>query len=1281
MSTLLGLDIGGGGGRALLIDSASGDTTSVLEPWSFPVAAGSRGIGVDADLDAIFAALCLATRRALEKSGTRGDDVAAVAVTAMRFGTVILGENGEVLYAGPNRDGRAAIQGITLAGQHGAEIAGRSGRFPNPGFPIARLLWLKQSDPDAFGRAQAMVSLNDWMAFKLCGELGTDASQAAETGIFDLRAGNWAEDLIERIGLTMRPFPKVRQAGSKLGELGAEAAAQLGLEPGIVVSVGGGDTQCAMLGAGATDAGAVGIVGGTTAPMQWVLDEVVIDPEHRIWSGQHVVLGRYLLEANPGPVGEALNWAGRVLHPTSPSPAAALLGSAASAARGAGGILSTFGAAVHDGTAIQLPIGSVTLSHLFTPGDPQRPELARAIVEGLAFGLRKNLELLEAEVDGVAERVVFTGGMSRSDFFAQLLSDVLGIQVEAADCHESAALGAALCAGVGAGVFESLEAGAAALTRRSRCFSPDSEASSIYQAQYADWDRLREAQADADAVGRRIRMTHLLSPASDSGEEARELRRTKILVTATMDDESLELLNELGDVTYSCFRDSHTLLTGPSLVEALRGQEVFICEVDPVDGESIQKCKDLRAIATCRSDPVNIDIPGMTALGIPVINAPGRNSNAVADITVGFAISLARKLLEANEFLRDEEVEAGDLGKMGAAFGKLQGHELWRKTFGLVGFGAVGRKVAERLIPFGVRVVVSDPFVSAEQAALCGATKLSFLALLQESDFVSLHAPATESTKGMMGAEQFRAMKKGSFFINTARAALIDEEALAEALEEEHIAAAALDVFSVEPPGWDHPLLELDHVIATPHIGGNTHEVATHQGRIIAEDLKRILRGEMPLHTLNPECLRDFDLSQPRHEVSPEALEALTDRARPAVSDLQKRVEPARKPARDESRKEEDHMAAGIPEENRRIMARICREFVRGIITDAKLASEAPQDVALHFTISDLGEELWFGFADGSTSGGMGPPPRDADVQLKMKAYILDGMFTGTINAMEKAMEGELSFMGDAAKAMTLQDMQPDLGRLYQEARDRVGDPGDLEQLSKASAQKAKRGKAGAATVVPAGRPRVGDERDELCDVVDELYRIQLITATGGNVSVRVPGEEAMWITPSAMFKGNLDPEIMVKLGMDGKKVGEGGNPSSESLVHLAIYRARPRAKAVIHCHAPNATILANTDLPFLPISTEAAFLGEIPRLPFIMPGTTELADAVGKAAQDSHAVLLKNHGLLVAGMSLRKAADMTEVVERSAEIILGCYAVGKEPPVLPDDVVAQLREMGDMMA
>jgi len=782
MSSLVGLDIGGGGGRALLVDTSSGDTTSALVPWAFPQAAGTGGIGFEADLDAMFLDLCTATRRVLEQSGTPIEDVVGIAVSAMRFGTVILGDHAEVLYAAPNRDGRAALQGITLASQHGPEIAQRTGRFPNPGFPVARLLWLAQSNADAFARARAIVSLNDWVAYRLCGELVTDRSQACETGIFDIADGRWADDLIEEIGLSPHVFPAVRVSGEKLGQLGADAAEKLGLRPGIVVAVGGADTQCGMLGVGASRPGAVGIVAGTTAPVQWILDEPRIDPEHRAWSGQHVVPGRYLLEANPGPVGEALDWIGRMLHPTSPNPAAALLGSAALAAPGSQGILSTFGAGVQDGTRIQLPVGSISLSHLLTSGQPERSDLARAVVEGLAFGLKKNLELLEAVVSDKAERVMLAGGLSRSDVFAQILSDVLGVEVEAGDCHEATALGAALCAGVGAGVFESLEAGAGALARRSRHFSPEAGISARYQASYADWDRLRDAQAESIAVAQQIKMVQMLTSAADADPQAKKPRRTRILISASMDDESLAALGELGDITYKSFRDTHSLLTGPGLVEALQGHEVFICEVDPVDTESIQKCKDLRVIATCRGDPVNIDIPGMTALGIPVINAPGRNADAVADLTVGYAISLARRLFEANEFLRDEDVEAGDLGKMGAAFGQLQGRELWRKTFGLVGFGAVGKKTAERLVPFGVRVIVSDPFITGEQAALHGASKVSFLELLEQSDFVSLHLPASESTVGMMGAEQFRAMKPGAFFINTARAALIDEDALVDAL-------------------------------------------------------------------------------------------------------------------------------------------------------------------------------------------------------------------------------------------------------------------------------------------------------------------------------------------------------------------------------------------------------------------------------------------------------------------------------------------------------------------
>jgi autoinducer 2 (AI-2) kinase len=173
-----------------------------------------------------------------------------------------------------------------------------------------------------------------------------------------------------------------------------------------------------------------------------------------------------------------------------------------------------------------------------------------------------------------------------------------------------------------------------------------------------------------------------------------------------------------------------------------------------------------------------------------------------------------------------------------------------------------------------------------------------------------------------------------------------------------------------------------------------------------------------------------------------------------------------------------------------------------------------------------------------------------------------------------------------------------------------------------------------------------------------------------------------LWITPSQLFKGDLRPEVLVRIDLEGRPLDEGTRaPSSERLMHCAVYTARREAAAVVHAHAPHATILANTDLPFLPISTEAAFFGDIPRIPFIMPGTQALADAIGTAMADGWAVLMKNHGLLVAGRSLRRAADMVEIIERSAEIILGCHALGRKPPLLPEDVVRSLRSMGDLVA
>ncbi len=334
----------------------------------------------------------------------------------------------------------------------------------------------------------------------------------------------------------------------------------------------------------------------------------------------------------------------------------------------------------------------------------------------------------------------------------------------------------------------------------------------------------------------------------------------KAYITAEFSPEALEKLKEIlqDEIVYESWRSTKNLyFNDEDLIKRLNeiGAEILICEGDNVKKPVIEQT-DLKIIGSTRGDPNNIDLETATSKKIPVLYAPNRNTVSVAELSVGLILSLARKLHSIERILHSEnEFEVKEFGDYIKYYNKFKGFELRGKTVGIVGLGRIGFTVAKLLLPFGVKFLVYDPYVfSARLNAIQGeAVELNYL--MANSDIVTIHCQPTDETDELIGEEQFALMKKNALFINTARASVIDEFALLDALKEKKIAGAALDVFSIEPVDQDNEFLELDNVIVTPHIGGDTFDTNHRHSMMMVDGIEKILNHKMPDNIKNPEVL------------------------------------------------------------------------------------------------------------------------------------------------------------------------------------------------------------------------------------------------------------------------------------------------------------------------------------------------------------------------------------------------------------------------------------------
>jgi len=336
----------------------------------------------------------------------------------------------------------------------------------------------------------------------------------------------------------------------------------------------------------------------------------------------------------------------------------------------------------------------------------------------------------------------------------------------------------------------------------------------------------------------------------------------KAFITAQMTPESLQKLKDLlqDEVFYESWRDTRNMyFDAEELVRKIKenNAEIFICEGDNVKKDVLENV-DLKIIGSTRDDPNNIDLIIATEKGIPVLFTPGRNKNAVAEMTITLMLALMRRVHKISQILHSDQFKVDEFTDYVDYYNQFKGNELKGKIIGIIGLGNVGFEVAKRLKCFEVEFLIYDPYVQESRLRYINGKLVDLNTLMAKSDIISIHCSPTDETDGLVGQEQIKLMKSSAFFINLGRASITDEDALYQALKAKEIAGAAIDVFNVEPVDQYNEFLQLENVIVTPHIGGNTFETNQNHSMMIIEGIEKLMNNKMPSNILNPEVLPGY---------------------------------------------------------------------------------------------------------------------------------------------------------------------------------------------------------------------------------------------------------------------------------------------------------------------------------------------------------------------------------------------------------------------------------------
>jgi len=496
MDCLVALDAGTGSGRCVVYDASGRPLASAREAFHYrpvPDPAMPFARGFDLDPVEFWGVLARCTRQALQAL-PGGARVRGVAATSQREGCVLLDQSGAVLYAGPNVDARAVLEGMEALQRMSADrLHAITGHVPPHVFPLVRWLWFcKHGDAS---RIASLLMLSDWITYRLCGARVAEPSNACETMLYDVARRDWSAEILDTFGVPRAILPTLHRAGEAVGTVTADAAAATGLPAGTPVFVGGADTQCALLGSGALQPGDTAAILGSTCPVQTVLDAPRLDPGANLWTCCHVVDGRWVLESNAGDTGGTYRWLLRLFYGGYDAGAHAAAEAAMTEACEPLRPVACFAGPTIFNVRSMNPFRPAGLLFRFPLLHVDRPgvgDLLRGFVENVAFAVRANLEQLAAVTGRPAETLAVSGGMAQGRTLLRVLADTLARPLAVAEVPESASLGCAILTAAGAGLHASVADAVRAMVRTAP-FLPDAARVPAHDERYWKWRELYAA--------------------------------------------------------------------------------------------------------------------------------------------------------------------------------------------------------------------------------------------------------------------------------------------------------------------------------------------------------------------------------------------------------------------------------------------------------------------------------------------------------------------------------------------------------------------------------------------------------------------------------------------------------------------------------------------------------------------------------------------------------------------------------------------------------------------